>query len=124
MKKLITLAFLAISTLANAQEKEFKFEKYGQITGRIKVDGLVKITDTILKLRIDIKGEVTENTFKIVAKNINGDNHSYNCTGQVGTSDKHQFLFVPGQNLGIWTMINSFTTQNETTKMYFTLSKN
>jgi hypothetical protein len=125
MKKLLLVSIMILISLVGKAQTTIKFEKYGAsaLVGRVKVDGIVTISDSILTLRIDYKGKVQENKFKIVSKDISEYGSTYNCIGQVGTSDKHQFIFTPSVHLGIWTMINSFSTPNEKMEIYFTLSK-
>jgi adenylate kinase len=124
MKKLLLGLTLVLGTFSVNAQKIIKFEKYGNLMDRVKADGLITISDSILTLKIDYKGKVQENKFKIINKSEYETGSTYNCIGQVGTSDKHQFIFTPSFKLGIWTMINSFAIPNEKFEVYFTLSKN
>jgi hypothetical protein len=126
MKKLLLVSIMILISLVGKAQTTIKFEKYGAsaLVGRVKVDGIVTISDSTLTIRVDYKGKVEENTLKIVSKSETNAGSTYNCIGQVGTSDKHQFVFVPSSRLGIWTLINSFSTPNTKVEIYFTLSKN
>jgi hypothetical protein len=124
MKNILLIFALLLIGFSSQAQTIIKFEKYGALMGRVKVDGIVTISDSTLTIRVDYKGKVEENTLKIVSKSETNAGSTYNCIGQVGTSDKHQFVFVPSSRLGIWTLINSFSTPNTKVEIYFTLSKN
>ncbi len=121
MKKvLLVLTLVCVSIISNAQNS-IKFEKLGTATFKVKVDGLITLTDSTLHIHNEYKGKVTEYTLRIVSKDVNQAASIYNCIGQIGTSDKHQFSFIPSSNMGIWVMINSFT--NQKIEQYMVLSK-
>ena len=121
MKKvLLVLGFIVVTLVSNAQ-KTIKFEKLGSIEFKVKVDGLITITDSTFNIKTNVKGKITEFTLKIISKSESEMASVYNCIGQIGTIDKHQFSFIPSKDMGIWTMINSFT--NEKMEQYLKLSK-
>ena len=121
MKKVLLVLTLVLGTLVSNGQKTIIFEKLGTATFKVKVQGVVTITDSTLNIKSSYKGNVSEYTLKIVSRDENTAASIYNCIGQIGTSDKHQFSFVTSMDMGIWTMVNSFT--NEKLEQYMVLSK-
>ena len=121
MKKLTLVLALVLGTLVSKGQTVYNID--GMRTGvvKMKISVVLTITDSLLNIKSDYKGRLSEYNLKIVSKDENNAAASYNCIGQIGTSDKHQFIIVPTQNNVLWTMINSFT--NEKIEVLYSLKK-
>jgi hypothetical protein len=121
MKKILLVLTLTLGTLVSNGQTVYNID--GMRTGvvKMKMNVVLSVTDSILNIKSDYKGKLSEYNLKIVSKDENIAGATYNCIGQVGTSDKHQFIIVPTQNNVLWTMINSFT--NEKIEVLYSLKK-
>ena len=121
MKKVLVVLTLILGTLVSNGQTIYNID--GMRTGivKMKMNVVLTITDSTLNIKSDYKGKLSEYNLKIVSKDENIVSATYNCIGQIGTSDKHQFLIVPSQNNVLWYSINSFT--NEKIVVVYSLSK-
>jgi hypothetical protein len=121
MKKVLLVLTLVLGTLVSNSQTIYNID--GMRTGivKIKMNMILTITDSTLNIKSEYKGRLVEYNLKIVSKDENNISATYNCIGQMGTSDKHQFIIVPTQNNVLWTSINSFT--NEKIVVLYSLKK-
>ncbi len=100
-------------------QKVYEFDKIGILGSKTKFEGTITITDSTLSLFSIIKGKEYIYIFKIVTKDENEVAPTYNCVGQVGVSDKHQFSFVLSKNMVFWNSYNSNDNSKIEQILYF-----
>lgn len=120
MKKITTLFLLLLICISVKGQETIKFEKIGPLGGgmAVKVNGILTVADSTLHIYSERKGNVSEYALEILTKDISSKNPTYNCIGQVGPWDKHQFTFMFDKYIAIWTSINSFTGEKFEQQVY------
>lgn len=126
MKKIgLFILLLSIGTPLIAQ-KIIPFHKMGGMMGAPKDNGYIEITDSTLRIHSEpqsgiYKGTINDYELQIVGKDEKAVNPTYNCVGQVGSSDRHTLFFDFKNGKVIWTSINSFS--NDRIEQFITLVK-
>lgn len=98
----------------------------GGMMGAPKDNGYIEITDSTLRIHSEpqsgiYKGTINDYELQIVGKDEKAVNPTYNCVGQVGSSDRHTLFFDFKNGKVIWTSINSFS--NDRIEQFITLVK-
>lgn len=121
MNKGFFLIFAIIIGSSVSAQKVYQFDKIGIMGTKVKAESIItiKITDSVISIQSESKGVPYEYNLKVISKDENNNAATYNCVGQIGVSDKHQFSFISNLKMAIWNSYNSLDNSKIEQLLYY-----